>query len=257
MTDDLAAQGLARKYDDAFYTELENDVRASAEVVVPVVVERLRPNSVLDVGCGRGTWLHVFTGAGVSDIFGVDGPHISPADLEIPAERFRPHDLDQPFDLQRRFDLATCLEVGEHLDERAAPTLVASLVAHAPAVLFSAAIPAQGGAGHVNERWPSYWAKLFAEHGYRAVDLVRPLVWNDDRVAFWYAQNTVLYLDPSVPDPAGAVAVDAPMDLVHPRLYLRKRTPAKPAPLSLQRVLRELPGATRRAVSQRLHRSGS
>src|SRR5262249_58853947 len=116
---------------------------------------------------------------------------------------------------------ATCLEVGEHLDERAAPTLVASLVAHASAVVFSAAIPKQGGAGHVNERWPSYWAELFAARGYRAIDLIRPLVWNDDRVAFWYAQNIVLYVDQSRPDPAGVASVDVPMDLVHPGLYLR------------------------------------
>jgi hypothetical protein len=122
-------------------------------------------------------------------------------------------------------------------------------------VLFSAAIPKQGGAGHVNERWPSYWAQLFAARGYRAIDLVRPLVWNDDRVAYFYAQNIVLYLDDSRADPDGATSVDLPMDLVHPHLYLRERQAPKPAPLSLQRVLRELPGATRRAVSNRLHRS--
>jgi SAM-dependent methyltransferase len=257
MKDDTTAHGLARKYDDAFYADLDDDVRGSADVVVPIVVDRLHPGSVLDVGCGRGTWLHVFAESGVADIFGIDGPHISSSDLEIPVDRFRPHDLDEPFDLGRRFDLATCLEVGEHLDASAAPTLVASLVAHAPAVLFSAAIPAQGGAGHVNEQWPSYWARLFAERGYRTVDLVRPLVWNDERVAFWYAQNIVLYLDGSRPDPAGTASVDAPMDLVHPRLYQRKPPAPKPAPLSLQRVLRELPGATRRAVSHRLHRSNA
>jgi SAM-dependent methyltransferase len=255
MPDDSAAEGLARMYDDAFYAELDPDVRSSAEVVVPIVIDRLHPTSVVDVGCGRGTWLHVFAGAGVADTFGVDGPHIAAADLEIPADRFSPHQLDEPLDLGRRFDLATCLEVGEHLDEGAAPTLVASLVAHAPAVLFSAAIPKQEGAGHVNERWPSYWAELFRAHGYRAIDLIRPLVWNDERVAFFYAQNIVLYLDASRPDPLGATSVDSPMDLVHPYLYLRKRQAPKPAPLSLQRVLRELPGATRRAFSNRLHRS--
>jgi SAM-dependent methyltransferase len=254
MPDDSLAQELAAKYNDAFFADYDHDVRGSAEVIVPIVVDRLQPASVLDVGCGRGTWLHVFADAGVSDTFGVDGPHISPADLEIPADRFASHDLDEPLDLGRRFDLVTCLEVGEHLDERAAPTLVASLVAHAPAVLFSAAIPKQGGAGHVNERWPSYWAGLFAARGYRAVDLIRPLVWNDDRVAFWYAQNIVLYLDQSRPDP-GLASVDVPMDLVHPGLHLRPPTVSKPAPPSLSRVLRELPGATRRAFSNRLHRS--
>jgi len=254
MADDTTAAGLARTYDDAFYTDLDNDVRASAEVVVPLVVDRLHPASVLDVGCGRGTWLQVFAGAGVADIFGVDGPHISPSSLEIPTDCFLAHDLDERLDLGRRFDLAVCLEVGEHLDEQIASTLVASLVAHAPAVLFSAAIPGQGGAGHVNERWPSYWAERFRASGYNAIDLVRPLVWNDDRVAFWYAQNTVLYVDASRPNPVGVAPVTAPMDLVHPRLYLRPTHKHKPSPPSLQHVLRELPGATRRALAKRLHR---
>jgi SAM-dependent methyltransferase len=256
MPDDNAVQGLARKYDDAFYLELDREVRSSAEAIVPIVVDRLNPASVLDVGCGRGTWLHVFAAAGVADIFGVDGPHTSIEDLEIPSDLFLPHNLDEPLDIGRRFDLVTCLEVGEHLDEHAAPTLVSSLVAHAPAVLFSAAIPAQGGAGHVNERWPSYWAELFAARGHRAIDLLRPSVWNDDRVAFWYAQNTVLYLDDTRPDPDGVGSVEVPMDLVHPQLYLRAREKPTPAPPSLKRLLRELPGAARRAFSHRLRDRG-
>ena len=53
-------------------------------------------------------------------------------------------------------------------------TFVASLARHGDAVLFSAAIPFQGGAGHVNEHWPSYWAADFAVHGFVAVDTIRP-----------------------------------------------------------------------------------
>jgi SAM-dependent methyltransferase len=253
-TDDTSPSGLAHTYDATFFSDLASEVRASAEVVVPIVVAQLAPKSVLDVGCGQGTWLSVFRTSGVADIVGVDGPHISPSALEIPVDDFVAHDLDVRLDLDRRFDLAVCLEVAEHLDVTLAPTLVASLVAHAPVVLFSAAIPSQGGAGHVNERWPSYWADLFRAQGYVAVDLIRPLVWNDERVAFWYAQNTILYVDSTIPNPFPVPTLDVPLDLVHPRLFLRKRQAPKAAPPSLQRVLRDLPGATRRAVSRRFRR---
>jgi SAM-dependent methyltransferase len=247
---------LGQTYDTDFYDDLSNEVRASAEVIVPLVVELLRPQSVLDVGCGRGTWLRVFQRHGVTRVLGVDGPHVSPADLEIPPEAFVSHDLRTPIAVDEAFDLAISLEVGEHLDAELAPTLVASLVERAPAVLFSAAIPFQGGAGHVNEQWPSYWRDLFATHGYEPVDAIRPRVWTDTRVAFWYAQNTILYVDPRrhprLVATGSQVGSDA-FDLVHPALHTRDHTKPKtaPAPLSLRRVLHELPGATVRAVRGR------
>ena len=252
MTGDLGST-----YDDAFYATLDAQVRASAEVIVPIVVGLLSPESVLDVGCGRGTWLSVFQDAGVAQILGVDGPHIVAADLDIPSDAFIAQDLSQPFGLDRRFDLAVSLEVGEHLPSEVAPAFVASLVAHAPAVLFSAAIPFQGGAGHVTERWPSFWADLFAVHGYVPVDVVRPAVWGDERVAFWYAQNVVLYVDKNhadieaIRDQASRVA--RPLDMVHPALHERDHTARRrpPPPPSLRRALKDVRGAAWRAFRRR------
>src|SRR4051812_4451429 len=125
MTDDTIPSGLARTYDAGFYTELAGEVRESAKVVVPIVVDRLAPHSVLDVGCGHGSWLRVFMDLGISDVVGVDGPHVATSELEIPVDRFVAHDLGEQLELERRFDLAMCLEVGEHLPETVAPTLVA------------------------------------------------------------------------------------------------------------------------------------
>jgi SAM-dependent methyltransferase len=224
-------------------------------------MDLVRPGSVLDVGCGHGTWLAAFVRAGATTIAGVDGPHVAPGDLEIPTDAFEPHDLTAPLALGRTFDLVVSLEVGEHLPAAVAPAFVASLVAHAPVVLFSAAIPFQGGAGHVNERWPSYWAELFARHGYEPFDVVRPAVWSDPNVAFWYAQNTVLYADrdhlPEGLRGRAAASLDH-LDLVHPALHLRANTAprGRAAPPSLSRLLREVPGAARRAVRARTRRSG-
>jgi SAM-dependent methyltransferase len=248
---------LGSTYDAEFYEELDAQVRGSAEVIVPIVVDLLHPASVLDVGCGRGTWLRGFSQSGVVEIVGVDGPHISAADLEIPATAFVSHDLTQPLDLGRRFDLAVSLEVAEHLPAEIAPAFVAALVAHAPAVLFSAAIPFQGGAGHVNERWPSYWSDLFAVHGFVPLDVVRPVVWADEQVAFWYAQNTILYVDAAHGSLGElrdrAARLDRTLDLVHPALHERDHTVARrpSPPPSLRRALRDVQGALGRAVRKR------
>jgi len=246
---------LGSTYDDEFFDEIDEPVRASAGVIASLIVEMLHPTSILDVGCGRGTWLRAFLDLGVVDIVGVDGPHVAERDLEIPAERFVSRDLRTPFDLGRTFDLVISLEVGEHLPRDVASTFVSSLTQHGDAVLFSAAIPFQGGAGHVNERWQSQWAADFARHGFVPVDAIRWTVWSDPSVAFYYAQNMLLYvragsaLDrPSTPETTGRG-----LDVVHPDQYIRERTRRKPvAPPSLRHVLRELPGACRRAVSGRL-----
>ncbi len=219
---------LAHTYDADFYGQLADDVRASAAAVVPIVTNLLSPTSVLDVGCGHGTWLAEFEGNGATDILGVDGGHVDPAALDIRADQFQSRDLRVPFDLGRRFDLVVSLEVAEHLPASAAAGFVGTLVAHGAAVLFSAAVPFQGGAGHVNERWPSYWAGLFAQHGYEPVDVVRTAVWDNEQVAFWYAQNTILYLHGSRTGITAGVSA-LPLDVVHPRMHVRDHTRAKAA----------------------------
>jgi SAM-dependent methyltransferase len=249
------AAKLDATYDDEFFDDLENLVESSATTIVPLVGDLLHLASVLDVGCGRGTWLRVFNEHGVDDFVGVDGSHVEHA-LEIPKEAFRARDLQLPFDLGRRFDLVVSLEVGEHLRPSCADEYVATLVAHGPAVLFSAAVPFQDGPGHVNESWQSTWAARFATHGYQPFDVIRPEVWSDDHVAFWYAQNTLLYVDDEAADDLRRRSIRGnrgPLDVVHPRLHEREHaTPARAAPPpSLRSLLRAFPGALRRSVSHR------
>ena len=149
--------------------------------------------SVLDVGCARGIWLDAWVQRGVEDVFGLDGVHVNPASLLIPTAKFRPTDISKPFRLGRRFDLVECLEVGEHIPKACARTLVENLAQHGDVVLFSAAIPGQGGEFHINEQPLEYWAALFKEFGYRAFDYPRVAVRDEREVEPWYRYNAVLY----------------------------------------------------------------
>ena len=187
----------------------------SAAVIAPYVASLVAPSSIVDLGCGTGTWLAAF---GVSDCAGYDGPWVEPRQLEIPAERFHVHDLSQPLGLDRQFDLALSIEVGEHLPESAAPTLVESLTGLAPVVLFSAAVPGQTGAGHVNEQWPDYWANLFSERNYAACDVIRLRFWAHPDVRYFHAQNTILYVRRDRLHDLGIDETQVPR-LIHPRLY--------------------------------------
>jgi len=200
------------EYGAAFYSYLESFAVCSAQRVVPVVAAALPVASVVDFGCGQGAWLRVWQDAGAA-ILGVDGPYVDRARLLISNDCFKPADLAAPLDLQRRFDLVQSLEVAEHLPPACAETFVGTLTRHGDAVLFSAAVPGQGGEHHVNEKPLAYWRALFAAHGYRAVDLVRPALHGDAAVQGWYRYNTVLYVNAAgaarlSPDAKSAVVPD-------------------------------------------------
>jgi SAM-dependent methyltransferase len=217
----------AVSYDSSFFEALDEGVRRSAKVVAQPIVDIIQPRSTIDLGCGTGAWLAALTDRGVEDILGVDGPWVPRDQLVIPETLFRPHDLTKPFETDRRFDLALCLETAEHLPAEAAPVLVESLTRLAPVIVFSAAIPEQKGKGHVNEQWPDYWVKLFAERGYRCSTALRDLLWNDERVEFWYRQNLLCFAAPTHAPRLERLfdhkcsAVSAPLNVVHPELLLR------------------------------------
>jgi cyclopropane fatty-acyl-phospholipid synthase-like methyltransferase len=173
------------------------------------------PASLLDVGCGTGTWLRAAADLGVVDIQGIDGVPIASQSLLIPADCFRVQDLTQAWNLQRRYDTALCLEVAEHLDSAYASSLVANLVAHADKVYFSAACPGQLGQHHVNCQWPEYWQRLFNSHGYTCSEGPRLALWDETGVEPWYRQNMFLAVKrtPSMLDEEPRIA-----RVIHPNM---------------------------------------
>lgn len=175
----------ASLYGPAFFEGRSATVSLSAAAVVPHLMHLLNPKSVLDVGCGQGEWLDLFP---VNDKIGVD--------IAAPERKgFAQRDLTE-FMYVGRYDLVLCLEVGEHLPEDAADTLVDTLVrAVNPggAVVFGAAVPGQEGIGHINCQSHEYWHEKFAERGYAMEDILRPLIRDDARVSPWYRNNCFLY----------------------------------------------------------------
>lgn len=211
-------------YDREFFAAKRGGSARSAERILPIVLELTGPiASLVDVGCGIGTWAHVAAWLGVDEVIGIDGDYVDRTQLCISPDRFVPHDLSTSVPLTRRFDLAISLEVAEHLPADRAGTFVRDLTRLAPMVLFSAAVPGQGGTHHVNEQWQDHWVSRFAAEGYVALDVVRPRVWEDPDVRPWYAQNTLLYVAAEALEAhPGLQRVDVtgglPMRVVHPSI---------------------------------------
>ena len=191
----MSENAAQRQYDEKFMDYASLSSHYAASEIIPLLLRALPIASVADIGCAGGSWLSVWRASGVSDIRGVDGDYVNQKALEIPRELFTPADLSRPLDLSRRFDLVQSLEVAEHIEAQFADQFVRNLARHAAKyLLFSAAVPGQGGEYHVNEQPLDFWRERLAQHGFDAYDFIRPKIISDHRISFWYRYNIVLYV---------------------------------------------------------------
>jgi SAM-dependent methyltransferase len=208
------------QYDRDYFARHSAGSRAAAEAILPLIWPIARPASIVDLGCGTGAWLEVARRMGASEVLGLDFDG-SPAAGVISSASFRAVDLEGGLpELARKFDLAICVEVLEHVTPSAGERAVAWLCRHAPLVVFSAAVPLQGGRHHVNEQWLSTWAKPFRRHDFAFYDLIRPRIWGNEGIPFWYRQNTIIAAAVGFPALAGiAPTPDDNLDVIHPDLW--------------------------------------
>ncbi len=167
----------------------------AAGKIIPFLQGWFKPASVIDIGCGTGTWLKVCIDNGITDVKGIEGHYLDRSKLVVPPELVELHDLEKPFSSNRRYDLAISLEVAEHLNPGTGPQFVNQLTALSDVILFSAAIPYQGGQNHINEQWLTYWVELFKSCGYKPYDIIRPQFWDVGEVEFWYSQNCCMFIN--------------------------------------------------------------
>ena len=213
-------------------------VARSAAVIVPIVMQRFAPRRVVDLGCGAGDWLQAFQAHGVTEIHGFDGAWVPPSSLRIPAAAFTVVDLQTSLPPLGRHDLATCLEVAEHVESAVAERCVRALCQAADVVVFSAAIPGQGGHGHVNEQYQDRWIAMFASLGFDAFDLIRPAIWMDARVSWWYQQNLLVFANAAARARFGLEPQPFMASVVHPALYEKNTDPRN---YPIREIMRHLP----------------
>jgi|KBSSwiStaDraftv2_1062776.scaffolds.fasta_scaffold350414_2 SAM-dependent methyltransferase len=177
------------------YTSSIDDDAGTAAEIVSLLVSLFHPQSVVDFGCGLGNFVNAFREQGVTEVLGLDGDwaRTDPRFHIREAKNFMVADLSQEVNLPHRYDLAICLEVAEHLPPSSSDTLVQSLVKASDIIIFSAAVPGQGGIHHVNEQWIGYWEKKFLQHGFLLHDVLRPVIWDNEKIKWWYRQNIFLF----------------------------------------------------------------
>lgn len=254
---------IARPYTDAFY---EAQVAGSVESAIHLLGYLYRffvPASVVDVGCGRGTWLKVCCDMGTPLAHGYDGSWNSQANMIDQRIVFTPVDLEGELPFRRQYELAICVEAAEHLNPARAAPLVTLLNRLSDVVLFGAAIPGQGGTDHINEQYQSYWGELFAGLGFAIFDMFRPVFWNEERVRFWYRQNAFLYVRRTHPLAGVLRSRGIPelpdtrfMNCVHPSLYEAKlkQLSSPPTTMGVGQHFRDFIPSVVRGLQRRMRR---
>jgi SAM-dependent methyltransferase len=170
-----------------------DDRKYSNSKLAEAVMTTLRPKSVVDVGCGIGLLNSYMARAGAR-VLGLEGKWLENSNMVLPPQFYQRVDLEEPFSLDQKFDLCCCIEVAEHLEPDRADSFVNDLCALSDAIVFSAAIGGQGGKGHKNEQWQSYWCQKFEQNGYITFDPFREKFRRDDKILPWFKQNVLLFL---------------------------------------------------------------
>jgi SAM-dependent methyltransferase len=247
----------AKLYDATFYESQVATSVESARIYLKFLWQFFQPVSVLDVGCGRGTWLKACHELGSKNLFGLDGDWNNQSSMIDPDIKFRSIDLNKPFSVVEKVDLAISLELAEHLEPSTPPQFIKCLTDASDAVLFSAAYTKQGGINHINEQPHTYWALLFSERNFAPFDLFRPIFWGNENVSFWYRQNTFLYLRKDGDQYRKIIAhgVNEMQDIhfmncIHPELYNAKLAQLKLPGFKTQ--VADLVPSLWRAISRRL-----
>ena len=178
------------------FKQKNNEIKEiSAQKVVDILYELFKPKTIVDIGCGTGLILKYFQKKG-SKIMGYEGSWIS-KDLikeNIANEYVNIIDFENLKNYNaQEYDMCICLEVAEHISLLNADKFVNFITSHSKLVVFSAAIPNQGGFNHINEQWGEFWDFKFKQLGYEKFDILRPILWDQEDITWPYKQNLLVY----------------------------------------------------------------
>lgn len=190
-------------YGKEFYDETARRAKNAAEICAQVLKKFVNVKSVIDVGAGTGVWTRVFLeqfpDIRLAQVVDLDKRNFLPfnnigsdtrlilSSCNFETDAFVSEDI---------FDLGICTEVLEHIDMRAANFVLSQLAKSCRLLIFSAAVPGQGGTHHINEQTLAYWSNLLKSFGFSPLDVLRhELKGESNSVPDYYANNCLLWVN--------------------------------------------------------------
>lgn len=157
-------------YNREFHKSIENDEYPQAVRIGEYISTFLRPDSFIDFGCSTGLYLREVQ---------IRLPNIPAIGFEFSQDavdcalcpKVYKVDLTESLQIQKIPNtLGLCLEVLEHIEDKHWKPVLENMTKLCDKIIFSAALPGQGGTGHVNCRPKIDWIMRFHELGW-VVDL--------------------------------------------------------------------------------------
>lgn len=188
---------VVHNYGDNFYKSVSLRAEETADQVINTLSSiSLQMKSIKDIGCGSGIWLKKFNEIGqFQQILGFDLIGAIEKDARSFDEKITFEAIDFENVVENIFpktDLSLFLEVAEHLTENTAKKIIKFICETSNMVIFSAAIPGQGGYNHINEQLMSYWVKQIEINQFVVFDIFRKEMSKYKNLPFYYRNNIVL-----------------------------------------------------------------
>ncbi|NBP85589.1 MAG: hypothetical protein EBU54_10560 [Mycobacteriaceae bacterium] len=187
----------SEQYDEDFHRSILEEEAPQAAAIAKFICGYLCPGSVADYGASSGLYLKaVWDIAPELQLVGYEyalaaikmrvWSNIVECDLTQEGSTDEGAPVISEFEAppgagahasSRRQRVGICLEVLEHIDDVHWRTVLDNITRHCDVLIFSAALPGQGGVGHINCRPKSDWQKRFATLGWHIdLDLTTALV---------------------------------------------------------------------------------
>ena len=182
-------------YNEEFWGNDRGDYNyKSAKIILPIIFKYYKPNSVIDIGCGIGSWLKAVNEIGVNKFIGIDGNEIEEKFLLVSRKYIKIDNLETHENINNeKYDLAMSIEVAEHLHNSCSVNFIETLTSYSDVILFSAAIPYQAGEHHINCNPPQFWVDIFKKYGYDCYDFRNDLMNMWEKINPCYSQNILLF----------------------------------------------------------------
>jgi len=165
-----------------------------ARFMVDSIVDLFHPKTVIDIGCGPCNHLNEFNNVGV-EVYGIDASEHS-KDFAYDPKNIRIANLKNNIGCQPA-ELAFCLEVIEHIDAEFEDVAIDNILDIAGKwLIFSGAVPNQGGNNHVNEKPHQYWIDKIESKGLTFKKSMTENLrksWKESNVQWWYWKNVMVF----------------------------------------------------------------
>lgn len=178
------------------YQAIEQEEAPQAYRLAEYITKKFPDRRIVDIGCGPGTYVRALREAG-HEVTGYDN------DLRVRGREAEGLYQLSLFDLnlEAKADLAICFEVAEHIEEAKADEVVNSVVRNLSkggVLLWTAAIPGQGGHGHINCQPKDYWVAKFKAKGLKRQPTVEADLLDFMEQGYhlgWFTQNLMVFVN--------------------------------------------------------------